>query len=85
MSKKIYLNLFLIAVLNSVMVFLFPNYSFFIFPLILFLSALICVAIVVIDLFDKTHLWKGAFYALGMGILSWLLGLYFQDFFYYSI
>jgi len=79
MTRRKYLLFFLIALLHSLLVLFFPTYSIYYFPLILFMWTLVCIAIIVVDLFDKTHLWKGAFYCLGMGVLSWMLGLYLQD------
>ncbi len=76
MTLKKYILYFIIAVANTFLFPVIPLYHFFILPLMIMIWACICLAVVAIDVADKTRLWQGAFYCLGLGILSYALGFY---------
>ena len=78
MSLKKYIIYFLIAVANTLLFFVAPSYLFIFLP-ILAIWAAICLVIVCIDIMEKTRLWIGAFYCLGLGLLSLLFGLCMVD------
>lgn len=76
MTLKKYVLCFLIAIAHSFLVLIIPLYHFFILPLMIVIWACICLAVIAIDIADKTRLWQGAFYCLGLGILSYIFGYY---------
>ena len=69
MKIKNYFLFPLIAIVNSFLFLIVPDY-FFWFLALLMTGTVVCIAIIIIDLFGKTTNWKGALITLGFGIAS---------------
>ncbi len=74
MKAKNRLLYLLIPVFNSFLFFIIPDYYFW-FLVILSIGASIFLAVVVVDLFEKTSKWKLALKLLGLGVASYILGI----------
>ncbi|HEY4110580.1 hypothetical protein [Puia sp.] len=70
-NKLLYI---IIPIVNSLLFFVIPDY-FFWFAVVLFIGAFICLAIVAIDILDKTNNWKDALKILGIGAASYIVGI----------
>ena len=79
MTPKKYVVFFFIAILHSFLSVIIAGYFFFIFPILILFWACVCLAIVAIDIMGKSRLWIGAFYSLGLAILSYILGAFMLD------
>jgi hypothetical protein len=77
MTLKKYIIGFIVAVLNSFIFIIIPNYLFA-FIILIPIWAAVCLVIIGIDLFEKTRLWIGALYGLALAILSFILGYYME-------
>lgn len=77
MKRKYFIIYFFGAIVNTLLCFVLPLYHFLVLPIMIVLGAFIFLVVVAIDLFEKTRLWIGAFFCLGLGILSWLVATYF--------
>lgn len=65
MTTRKYILFFFVAVLHNFLFLIIPDYFIPIYPVMLMLWVLIFISVIVIDLFGKTQLWKGAFYGWG--------------------
>jgi hypothetical protein len=70
-NKLLYLG---IAVCNSLLFFIVPDYYFW-FAVILLTGVFICLVIAVVDVVSKTKRWKHALTVLGLGGASYILGI----------